>query len=53
MDLRFAELLDLNQVASTAGFSKFHFVREFKHAFGETPGAYLSRRPGSVHRRES
>ncbi len=44
MDLRFAEMLDLDLVASEAGFSKFHFVREFKLAFGETPGAYLSRR---------
>jgi AraC-like DNA-binding protein len=44
MDLRYAEPLDLQQVAAEAGFSKFHFAREFKDAFGESPGAYLSRR---------
>ena len=31
-------------LAAAAGFSKFHFAREFKEVFGETPGAYLSRR---------
>jgi AraC-like DNA-binding protein len=44
MDLRFAGPLDLGLVAAASGFSKFHFAREFKQAFGETPGAYLSRR---------
>jgi AraC-like DNA-binding protein len=44
MDLRFAEPLDLDLVPAASGFSKFHFAREFKEAFGETPGAYLSRR---------
>ena len=31
-------------MAAVAGFSRYHFVREFRVAFGETPGAYLSRR---------
>jgi transcriptional regulator GlxA family with amidase domain len=44
MDLRFAEPLDLDQMADQAGFSKFHFARAFKDAYGETPAAYLSRR---------
>ena len=44
MDRRFAEPLDLSQVAAHAGFSKFYFVRAFKDAYGETPANYLSRR---------
>lgn len=44
MDRRFAEPLDIGTVASAAGFSRYHFVRSFSDAFGETPGAYLSRR---------
>jgi AraC-like DNA-binding protein len=44
MDLRFADPLDLNQMAAHAGFSKFHFARAFKDAYGETPANYLSRR---------
>ena len=44
MDLRFAEPLDLDQMAAEAGFSKFHFARAFKDAYGETPANYLTRR---------
>lgn len=44
MDARFAEPLDLDDMARAAGFSRYHFAREFRAAFGETPGAYLSRR---------
>jgi AraC-like DNA-binding protein len=44
MDARFAEPLDLDALASVAGYSRYHFAREFRDAFGETPGAYLSRR---------
>ncbi len=44
MDLRFADPLDLDQLAAQAGFSKFHFARAFKEAYGETPANYLSRR---------
>jgi AraC-like DNA-binding protein len=44
MDLRFADPLDLDQMAAHAGFSKFHFARAFKEAYGETPANYLSRR---------
>ena len=44
MDLRFAEPLDLDQMAAQAGFSKFHFARAFKDAYGETPANYLTRR---------
>jgi AraC-like DNA-binding protein len=44
MDRRYAEDLDLRQMADAAGFSRFHFLRSFKDAFGETPAAYLTRR---------
>jgi len=44
IDLRFAEPLDLDRMAAEAGFSKFHFARSFKDAYGETPANYLTRR---------
>ena len=44
MDRRFAESLDLDQMAAHVGFSKFHFARAFKEAYGETPANYLTRR---------
>ncbi|AOR32866.1 AraC family transcriptional regulator [Streptomyces fodineus] len=36
--------LDLDAVAACAGYSRFHFVRAFKDAYGETPGQYLTHR---------
>src|SRR5580658_7812108 len=44
MDRHFAEPLDLDRLAAESGFSKFHFARSFKDAFGETPTQYLTRR---------
>jgi len=44
MDRRYADPLDLNALASEAGFSRYHFARAFRAAYGEPPGAYLSRR---------
>jgi AraC-like DNA-binding protein len=44
MDLRYADPLDLDQMAAEAGFSKFHFARAFKDDYGETPANYLTRR---------
>ncbi|WP_026422260.1 helix-turn-helix domain-containing protein [Actinokineospora inagensis] len=44
IDARYAEPLDLATMAAEAGFSRYHFAREFKSAYGEPPGAYLSRR---------
>jgi AraC-like DNA-binding protein len=44
MDRHFAEPLDLDRLASESGFSKFHFARSFKDAYGETPTQYLTRR---------
>jgi transcriptional regulator GlxA family with amidase domain len=44
MDARYAEPLDLSELADQAGFSRYHFARTFRRAYGETPVAYLSRR---------
>lgn len=44
MDARYGEALDLDILAAEAGYSRYHFAREFHAAFGETPRAYLSRR---------
>lgn len=44
MDRHYAEPLDLDALAREAGFSRYHFARTFRAAFGETPGIYLSRR---------
>ncbi|WP_425833091.1 helix-turn-helix transcriptional regulator [Streptomyces fractus] len=38
------ETLNLDAVAARAGYSRSHFVRVFKAAYGRTPGQYLSRR---------
>lgn len=42
MDTEFAERLDLDTLAAEAGYSRFHFTRSFRQAFGRTPRAYLS-----------
>jgi AraC-like DNA-binding protein len=44
IDRHFAEPLDLDAMARAAGFSRYHFARTFRDAYGETPGAYLTRR---------
>jgi AraC-like DNA-binding protein len=44
IDRRYAEPLDLDQLAAVAGVSKFHFVRAFRATYGETPIRYLTRR---------
>jgi AraC-like DNA-binding protein len=41
MDNRYAEAIELEDVARAAGLSKAHFSRLFKTAYGETPHAYL------------
>lgn len=43
-DHRFDQPLDLDSLAATAGFSKYHFVRAFTKAYGETPMRYVTRR---------
>ena len=44
MDLRYAEPLDLAALAREAGYSRYHFLRAFTAAYGETPRSYLTRR---------
>jgi AraC-like DNA-binding protein len=44
IDRQFAEPLDLDAMAGAAGFSRYHFARAFRAAYGETPGSYLTRR---------
>ena len=44
MDRHYAEPLSLEFVAQQAGYSRFHFLRAFRKAYGETPRAYLTRR---------
>lgn len=43
-DREFAEPLDVDRLAATAGLSKYHFIRVFKATYGRTPAAYLSER---------
>jgi AraC-like DNA-binding protein len=44
IDRDYAEPLDLDVLATDAGYSRFHFARLFTRAYGETPRAYLTRR---------
>lgn len=44
IDRCYAEPLDLDAIARAAGYSRYHFARAFRLAYGETPGRYLSRR---------
>jgi AraC-like DNA-binding protein len=43
-DRSFAEPLDLDRLSAEARVSKYHFVRTFAAAYGETPMRYLARR---------
>jgi AraC-like DNA-binding protein len=44
LDRAYAEPLDLDALAARAGYSRFHFARTFRAAYGDTPGHYLTRR---------
>jgi transcriptional regulator GlxA family with amidase domain len=44
VDRHYAADLDLDGLARIAGFSKYHFVRCFEAAYGETPIRYVTRR---------
>ena len=41
IDTNYAENINLDLVAGEAHFSKFHFIRLFKQAYGKTPHQYL------------
>lgn len=41
VDRRYADPLEVEDMAAAAGLSRAHFIREFKRWFGETPRAYL------------
>src|SRR4029077_14650681 len=40
-DARYAEPLDVEDLARAAGLSRAHFSRQFRRAFGVSPHAYL------------
>ena len=42
IDEHYSEQLDLDNIADEAFFSKFHFLRLFKNAYGRTPHQYLT-----------
>jgi transcriptional regulator GlxA family with amidase domain len=44
IDLHYAEPLTLGDLAALVRMSKFHLVRAFRAAYGETPMRYLTRR---------
>lgn len=44
MDRAYTEPLDIPALARIALVSDAHFIRTFKHTFGETPHRYLQRR---------
>jgi AraC-like DNA-binding protein len=44
VDRDYAQPLELDDLARTAGISKYHFHRLFTATYGVTPAAYLSRR---------
>jgi AraC-like DNA-binding protein len=44
IDRDFAEEIDIPALAAAAGYSREHFIRSFRAAYGETPGRYRTRR---------
>ena len=44
IDRDFATDVDVAALATRAGYSRYHFIRAFRTAYGATPGDYLSRR---------
>ncbi|WP_374950213.1 helix-turn-helix transcriptional regulator [Mucilaginibacter sp.] len=43
IDINYNRSIDLDEISGRAFFSKFHFVRIFKSAYGYTPHQYLNR----------
>lgn len=44
IDRDYAESIDIPALAAGAGYSREHFIRAFRAAYGETPGRYRTRR---------
>jgi AraC-like DNA-binding protein len=44
IDSAYDQDLDLAELARCAGYSRYHFLRSFRAAYGETPQRYLTRR---------
>src|ERR1700741_4971405 len=44
IDRDYAEPVGIGTLAAEAGYSPAHFIRAFRAAYGETPGAYRTRR---------
>lgn len=42
IDERYGDKIDVDNIADEAFFSKFHFIRLFKKAYGKTPHQYLT-----------
>ena len=44
IDTQYAQPLDLDELARSANFSRYHFLRAFRRAFHSTPHEYLTRK---------
>ena len=44
VDRHYADPIDLDALAATAGLSKYHFLRCFAEVYGRTPGVQLTER---------
>ena len=44
IDREYAGQIDIPALAAAAGYSREHFIRAFRAAYGETPGRYRTRR---------
>jgi transcriptional regulator GlxA family with amidase domain len=44
IDAQYAQPLDLDELARTANFSRYHFLRAFRRAFHATPHEYITRK---------
>ncbi len=42
IDAHYADKIDLDNISNQAAFSKYHFLRLFKSAFGKSPHKYLT-----------
>lgn len=41
IDRHFCEKINLDEIAEEASFSRFHFIRLFRQAYGDTPHQYM------------